>query len=132
LSSEAQVIKVVNQVIAKAVEFLASDIHIEQLADRLRIRYRFDGDLSEAESFPSHLSPAITSRLKILAKLDIAERRLPQDGRIRMKLAFCWVHARRGFFEVHASTKSPIAAHALVQIAALYAIEAEPLGQYLG
>ncbi len=84
LASEAPVIRLVNQIIAKAVETNASDIHVEPFEDRLRIRYRYDGDLVDAESQPARLTPAITSRLKILAKLDIAERRLPQDGRIRM------------------------------------------------
>ncbi len=86
LASEAPVVRLVNQIIAKAVETMASDIHIEPFEDRLRIRYRFDGDLQEAETQPARLIPAIISRLKILAKLDIAERRLPQDGRIRMSV----------------------------------------------
>jgi general secretion pathway protein E len=84
LASEAPVIRLVNQIIAKAVETSASDIHIEPFEDRLRIRYRYDGDLQDADTQPARLTPAIVSRIKILAKLDIAERRLPQDGRIRM------------------------------------------------
>jgi general secretion pathway protein E len=84
LASEAPVTRLVNQIIAKAVETMASDIHIEPFEDRLRVRYRRDGDLQEAETQAPALAPAIVSRLKILAKLDIAERRLPQDGRIRM------------------------------------------------
>ncbi len=84
LASEAPVIRLVNQIIGRAVESMASDIHIEPFEDRLRIRYRYDGDLQEAETQPARLAPAIISRLKILAKLDIAERRLPQDGRIRI------------------------------------------------
>jgi general secretion pathway protein E len=84
MASEAPVIRLVNQIIAKAVESAASDIHIEPFEDRLRIRYRYDGDLQEAETQAARLAPAIISRLKILAKLDIAERRLPQDGRIRI------------------------------------------------
>jgi general secretion pathway protein E len=85
LASEAPVIRLVNQVIARAVESQASDIHIEPFEDRLRIRYRYDGVLHEADSPPARLTAAITSRIKIMARLDIAERRLPQDG--RMKLA---------------------------------------------
>ncbi len=84
LASEAPVIRLVNQIIAKAVETAASDIHIEPFEDRVRIRYRYDGDLQDAETQPARLAPALISRLKILAKLDIAERRLPQDGRIRI------------------------------------------------
>ncbi len=84
MASEAPVIRLVNQIIAKAVETMASDIHIEPFEDKVRIRYRYDGDLQDAETQPARLAPAIISRLKILAKLDIAERRLPQDGRIRI------------------------------------------------
>jgi len=84
LASEAPVVRLVNQIIARAVETQASDIHIEPFEDRLRVRYRYDGVLHEADSPPSRLTPAITSRIKIMAKLDIAERRLPQDGRIKL------------------------------------------------
>lgn len=84
LASEAPVIRLVNQLISRAVETRASDIHIEPFEDRLRVRYRYDGVLHEAESPPVRLTAAITSRVKIMAKLDIAERRLPQDGRIKL------------------------------------------------
>jgi general secretion pathway protein E len=84
MASEAPVIRLVNQVIARAVETRASDIHIEPELDRLRIRYRHDGALIEADTQPAGLAPAIISRIKIMAKLDIAERRLPQDGRIKL------------------------------------------------
>jgi general secretion pathway protein E len=84
LASEAPVIRLVNQLIARAVETQASDIHIEPFEDRLRVRYRYDGVLHEADSPPARLASAITSRIKIMSRLDIAERRLPQDGRIRL------------------------------------------------
>ncbi len=84
LASEAPVIRLVNQIVSRAVETQASDIHIEPFEDRLRVRYRYDGVLQEAESPPARLTPAITSRIKIMARLDIAERRLPQDGRIKL------------------------------------------------
>jgi general secretion pathway protein E len=84
LASEAPVIRLVNQIIARAVETHASDIHLEPFEDRLRIRYRYDGVLHEVETQPSQMTAAITSRIKIMARLDIAERRLPQDGRIKM------------------------------------------------
>ncbi len=84
LASEAPVIRFVNQIIARAVETQASDIHFEPFADRLRLRYRYDGILHEAESPPSRLTAAIVSRIKIMAQLDIAERRLPQDGRLQL------------------------------------------------
>jgi general secretion pathway protein E len=82
LASEAPVIRLVNQMLARAVETKASDIHIEPFDDQLRVRYRWDGVLHEADSPPLNLTAAIISRIKIMARLDIAERRLPQDGRI--------------------------------------------------
>lgn len=84
LASEAPVIRLVNQIIARAVETQASDIHIEPFENALRVRYRYDGVLHEAEAPPAHLTAAIISRIKIMARLDIAERRLPQDGRIKL------------------------------------------------
>jgi general secretion pathway protein E len=84
LASEAPVIRLVNLLITRAVETQASDIHIEPFEDRLRVRYRYDGVLHEAESPARGLAAAITSRIKIMARLDIAERRMPQDGRIKM------------------------------------------------
>jgi general secretion pathway protein E len=84
LASEAPVIRLVNQIIARAVETQASDIHIEPFEDRLRVRYRYDGVLHEAESPPGRLQAAITSRIKIMSRLDIAERRRPQDGRLKL------------------------------------------------
>lgn len=84
LASEAPVIRLVNQIITRAVETNASDIHVEPFEDRLRVRYRYDGVLHEADTPPRRLAGAITSRIKIMARLDIAERRLPQDGRIRL------------------------------------------------
>jgi general secretion pathway protein E len=84
LASEAPVIRLVNLLITRAVETQASDIHIEPFEDRLRVRYRYDGVLHEAEPPPRQLAAAITSRIKIMARLDIAERRIPQDGRIKM------------------------------------------------
>lgn len=86
LASEAPVIRLVNRIIAGAVETRASDIHIEPEADRLRIRYRHDGTLIEIETQPASLAPAIISRIKIMARLDIAERRMPQDGRIKLTI----------------------------------------------
>lgn len=84
LASEAPVIRLVNQVVMQAVEARASDIHIEPFEDTLRLRYRIDGVLRDMEALPYRLRAAIISRVKIMAKLDIAERRLPQDGRIRL------------------------------------------------
>ena len=84
LASEAPVIRTVNQIIARAVEQRASDIHIEPLAGRLRVRFRIDGVLRESEAPASNLRAAIVSRIKIMANLNIAERRLPQDGRINL------------------------------------------------
>jgi general secretion pathway protein E len=85
LASEAPVIRLVNLMTARAVESRASDIHIEPFENRLKVRYRVDGVLREVESPPSRLSAAVISRIKIMAKLNIAERRLPQDGRIQLR-----------------------------------------------
>src|SRR5438132_5652881 len=84
LASEAPVIRLVNQLIARAVETHASDVHLEPFPDRLRIRYRYDGVLHEVEPPSARLQAAVISRIKIMARLDIAERRLPQDGRIKL------------------------------------------------
>ena len=84
LASEAPVIRIVNRLISKAVEARASDIHIEPFEQQLKVRYRIDGVLQEVDAPPTHLRPAVLSRIKIMARLNIAERRLPQDGRIRL------------------------------------------------
>jgi general secretion pathway protein E len=86
LASEAPVIRLVNLIVQRAVESRASDIHVEPFEERLKVRYRVDGVLSEAESPPLHSTAAIISRIKIMAKLNIAERRLPQDGRITVRV----------------------------------------------
>ena len=86
LASEAPIIKLVNLLITRAVEGRASDIHIEPFQDELRVRYRIDGVLHDVESAPKRLQAAVVSRVKIMAKLNIAERRLPQDGRIRLRV----------------------------------------------
>jgi len=82
LASEAPVIRLVNLLMQRAVEARASDIHIEPFENRLKVRYRIDGVLQEVEAPPSSSTAAVISRIKIMAKLNIAERRLPQDGRI--------------------------------------------------
>mgnify|MGYP006288028073 CR=1 FL=1 len=82
LASEAPVIRLVNLVLQRAVEARASDIHIEPFENRLKVRYRIDGVLQEVESPPASSTAAVISRIKIMANLNIAERRLPQDGRI--------------------------------------------------
>jgi len=86
LALEAPVVRMVNLIITQAVEKRASDIHVEIGEYKLRIRYRVDGVLHEAESIDKKHHAAVTSRMKLLAKLDIAERRIPQDGRIKMQI----------------------------------------------
>lgn len=83
LASEAPVVQLVNGLIARAVEARASDIHIEPHEHALRVRYRIDGVLQEEARLPDRQRAAVVSRLKIMARLDIAEHRLPQDGRIK-------------------------------------------------
>jgi len=85
-SEDAPVIKIVNLILAQAVKEKASDIHIEPFLNTLKLRYRIDGELVPAESPPKALQLAITSRIKILAGLNIAERRVPQDGRFRIRV----------------------------------------------
>lgn len=86
IAEEAPIIKLVNVMISQAVKDRASDIHIEPEEDMVRMRFRVDGLLSEKTILPKKLQNAIISRIKVLAKLDIAENRKPQDGRIRLKL----------------------------------------------
>jgi general secretion pathway protein E len=86
MAFEAPVVRLVNLLIEGAISSEASDIHIEPFEDTLRIRYRIDGILYEQEAPPRRLQAAVTSRIKIMAEMNIAERRLPQDGRIRVTL----------------------------------------------
>jgi general secretion pathway protein E len=86
MASEAPVIRLVNAMVAQAVEKRASDIHIEPFEKEFRIRFRVDGVLFNQDQPPRELKAAITSRLKLMAKLNIAERRLPQDGRIKLRI----------------------------------------------
>jgi type II secretion system protein E len=86
MAREALVIKLVNLILHQAIQERASDIHVEPHERELRVRYRVDGVLHDASSPPRHLHPAVISRIKIMADMDIAERRLPQDGRALIKL----------------------------------------------
>ncbi|HEX8984360.1 MAG TPA: ATPase, T2SS/T4P/T4SS family, partial [Bryobacteraceae bacterium] len=86
MASEAPVIRLVNAMVAQAVEKRASDIHIEPFEKEFRVRYRIDGVLYNQEAPPRELKAAVISRVKLMAKLNIAERRLPQDGRIKIKV----------------------------------------------
>jgi type IV pilus assembly protein PilB len=90
MAGESPVIRFVNYLIFNAVKEGASDIHIEPMEKKLQIRYRIDGLMFDSMSPPNHMKAAIVSRIKIMANLDIAERRLPQDGRIR-----AMVHGRK-------------------------------------
>lgn len=86
MASEAPVIRLVNSIFSRALDSRASDIHIEPFEHHLSIRFRIDGVLQEVETPSAQLAPAVISRLKILSKLNIAERRLPQDGRIQLRM----------------------------------------------
>ena len=85
-ANEAPVVRLVNLLLLEALEARASDVHLEQYAEMLEVRYRIDGVLQPAPTPPQQHMSAVISRLKIMAELDIAERRLPQDGRIRLRL----------------------------------------------
>jgi len=97
MAFEAPVVRLVNLLVENAISAEASDIHIEPFEDSLRLRYRIDGILFDQESPPRRLRDAVTSRIKLMAEMNIAERRLPQDGRIRVSL-----HGRR--VDIRAST----------------------------
>ncbi len=107
MASEAPVVRLVNLLLEEALARDASDIHIEPFEDTLRVRYRIDGLLYEVESPPRALQAALTSRIKIMAELDIAERRLPQDGRIRVT-----AHGRR--VDIRVSTVPTIHGESIV------------------
>lgn len=87
MAREALVIRLVNLILRQAVQDQASDVHIEPFEDEMKVRYRIDGVLHEVPAPAKRLLPAIVSRVKILAELDIAERRMPQDGRIKMLIS---------------------------------------------
>ena len=87
LANEAPVVKLVNLLLLEALEAQASDVHLESYVGGLQVRYRIDGVLQDAPAPPPRLSAAVVSRLKIMAELDIAERRVPQDGRIRLHMS---------------------------------------------
>ena len=84
---DAPIIRLINAILSQAVKEQASDIHIETFEERLSVRYRVDGVLSEVLSPKRALAPLLVSRLKVMAKLDIAEKRVPQDGRISVRIA---------------------------------------------
>jgi general secretion pathway protein E len=86
MASEAPIIRLVNLFISESIQKRASDIHIEPFEQKMRVRYRVDGILHDAESPPRRLHAAVISRVKIMAELNIAERRLPQSGRIKMRV----------------------------------------------
>ncbi len=85
-TSDAPIIKLVNLMLSQAVKARASDIHIEPYQSKLKVRYRLDGILYDTLSPPKHIQSTLTSRIKVMAKLNIAEKRLPQDGRIEIKI----------------------------------------------
>ncbi len=84
---DAPIIRLINAVLTEAIKINASDIHIEAFENRMRIRFRVDGVLREILQPPKNIAPLVISRIKVMAKLDIAEKRLPQDGRISLKVA---------------------------------------------
>ncbi|MEK6768402.1 MAG: type IV-A pilus assembly ATPase PilB [Gemmatimonadota bacterium] len=86
VSDDAPVVKLINAILTDAVKRGASDIHIEPFEHEIRVRYRIDGELSEVMKPPLKLKAALTSRIKIMSSLNIAERRVPQDGRIKLKM----------------------------------------------
>lgn len=98
---DAPVIRLINAILTQAIKQSASDIHFETFDERLVIRYRIDGVLREVLEPPRGLAPLLTSRVKVMAKLDIAEKRLPQDGRISLKIAGRSVDVRVSTIPTH-------------------------------
>jgi type IV pilus assembly protein PilB len=94
VGDQSPIIRLVNQILGEAVRLRASDIHLEPQRESLRVRYRVDGLLREAMNAPRRISGAVVSRIKIMSGLDIAERRVPQDGRTRFLLADTTIDAR--------------------------------------
>jgi general secretion pathway protein E len=86
-TSDAPIIKLVNHIISQSIKARASDIHIEPYQDSFKVRYRVDGILYDLLTPPKWIQPALISRIKVMAKLNIAEKRLPQDGRLEVKIA---------------------------------------------
>ncbi len=87
MALEAPIVKLVNMLITRAVEGRTSDIHIEPFENNVKVRYRIDGALTQVESLPRRIQPAVISRIKIMSRMNIAERRLPQDGRIKLRVS---------------------------------------------
>ncbi len=94
VANKAPIIKLVNMIFFQALKMRASDIHLQPFEDRLQVRYRIDGILYDMEAIPKKLQDAVTSRMKVMGKLDIAERRLPQDGRASLRLGEAEVDVR--------------------------------------
>ncbi len=94
VANKAPIIKLVNTLFFQALKMRASDIHLQPFEDRLQVRYRIDGILYDMEAIPKKIQDAVTSRIKIMGRLDIAERRLPQDGRSSLRLGDAEVDVR--------------------------------------
>ncbi len=93
-TSDAPIIKLVNHILSQSIKARASDIHIEPYQDSFKVRYRVDGILYDLLSPPKWIQPALTSRIKVMAKLNIAEKRLPQDGRFEVKIGHQMIDVR--------------------------------------
>ena len=85
-ADDAPVIRLINGILQEAIRSRASDIHVEPYEERLSVRFRIDGSLTEKLSLPARLSPVLVSRVKVMARLDIANKRIPQDGRFSFNL----------------------------------------------
>src|SRR5690606_20790655 len=85
-SEDAPIVRLVNRILHEAVQMRASDIHIEPMADRVRLRYRIDGVCVERDNLPKRMQNAVLARFKLMAGMNIAEKRIPQDGRIKLPI----------------------------------------------
>ncbi len=125
-NDEGQVVRLVEQVLKKALTDRASDIHFEPKGDRLRLRFRVDGVLVEQPALPPDLIPAVTSRLKVMASMDIAEKRVPQDGGFSQEISNARVNVRASTFPTRDGEK--VVLRLLTGSTALTSLEALGIG----
>ncbi len=121
VANKAPIIKLVNTLFFQALKMRASDIHLQPFEDRLQVRYRIDGILYDMEAIPKKIQDAVTSRIKVQGKLDIAERRLPQDGRSSLRLGDSEVDVRISVVPTNYGER--IVMRLLDKSARLYALE---------
>ena len=127
VSNKAPIIKLVNTILFQALKLRASDVHFQPYPDRMQVRFRIDGILYDMDAIPKRVQDAIISRVKVMGKMDIAERRLPQDGRATIRLGDGEVDVR--ISSVPTSTGERIVMRLLDKTAKLYRLDEIGLDQ---